>query len=73
MCWERKVLQKPNKLHSMLMPSYWIAEIPNLAVKELGGTGRTHNWKVSRKIVESVDIPVFLAGGIKADNLQFGL
>lgn len=35
---------------------------PNLAVKELGGTGRIHNWKLSRKIVEQVKIPVFLAG-----------
>ena len=43
---------------------------PNLAVKELGGTGRTHNWEVSRKIVESIEVPVFLAGGINAKNLH---
>ena len=24
---------------------------PNLAIKELGGTGRTHNWTISQKIV----------------------
>jgi len=42
---------------------------PNLAVKELGGTGRTHNWEISRKIVEAVSIPVFLAGGLNADNV----
>jgi phosphoribosylanthranilate isomerase len=40
-----------------------------LAVKELGGTGRTHDWKLSRKIVESVRIPVFLAGGLKPENV----
>jgi len=33
------------------------------AVKKLGGTGRTHDWSLSRKIVDSVDIPVWLAGG----------
>jgi len=40
-----------------------------LAVKELGGTGRTHDWHVSRKIVESVRIPVFLAGGLTPENI----
>jgi len=43
---------------------------PNLEVKELGGTGRTHNWKLSRKIRESVNIPVFLAGGLKPENVR---
>jgi phosphoribosylanthranilate isomerase len=43
---------------------------PNLSVKELGGTGRTHNWAVSRRIVESVPVPVFLAGGLKPENVR---
>jgi phosphoribosylanthranilate isomerase len=43
---------------------------PNLAIKELGGTGKTHNWNLSRKIRESVDIPLFLAGGIRAENVK---
>ena len=42
---------------------------PNLAVKELGGTGRTHTWAVSRRIVETCGRPVFLAGGLRPDNL----
>ena len=42
---------------------------PNLAVKEFGGTGRTHDWAVSRRIVETCGRPVFLAGGLRADNL----
>ncbi|MCX6169248.1 MAG: phosphoribosylanthranilate isomerase [Ignavibacteriales bacterium] len=40
-----------------------------LEIKELGGTGRTHNWSISAKIVESVKIPVFLAGGLNAQNV----
>ncbi len=40
-----------------------------LAVKELGGTGRTHNWAISRRIRETVDVPVFLAGGLKPENV----
>lgn len=43
---------------------------PNLSVKELGGTGRVHNWALSRKIVEQAKVPVFLAGGLKAENVS---
>jgi phosphoribosylanthranilate isomerase len=43
---------------------------PKLAVKELGGTGRVHDWDLSRRIVEAVDRPVFLAGGLRADNVS---
>jgi len=41
----------------------------SLAVKELGGTGRTHDWNRSRQIVETVKCPVFLAGGLNAGNI----
>ena len=40
-----------------------------LAVKELGGTGRTHDWTLSRRIVEAAGVPVFLAGGLRATNV----
>ncbi|MBC7893398.1 MAG: phosphoribosylanthranilate isomerase, partial [Sphingobacteriaceae bacterium] len=43
---------------------------PTLAVKELGGTGRVHNWAVSRKIVEQSGVPVFLAGGLNIGNIR---
>lgn len=39
-----------------------------LPVKELGGTGRTHDWTVSRQIRERVGVPLFLAGGLNAEN-----
>lgn len=41
----------------------------SLAIKELGGTGRVHNWKLSKTIREEIDVPVFLAGGINKDNV----
>jgi phosphoribosylanthranilate isomerase len=41
----------------------------SLAVKELGGTGRTHDWSLSRQIRERVSVPIFLAGGLKSDNV----
>jgi phosphoribosylanthranilate isomerase len=40
-----------------------------LAVKELGGTGRTHDWSLSRTIRERIGIPLFLAGGLTAENI----
>jgi phosphoribosylanthranilate isomerase len=43
---------------------------PNKAVKELGGTGRKHDWKLSRKIVEQSKVPVFLAGGLNPSNVR---
>ena len=43
---------------------------PNLAVKELGGTGRVHDWSLSRRICEIVKVPAFLAGGLKAENVR---
>lgn len=39
------------------------------AAKELGGTGRTHDWSVSAKLVAEVEKPVFLAGGLNASNV----
>src|SRR5258705_5398024 len=41
----------------------------SLEIKELGGTGRTHDWSLSRKIREQIDVPLFLAGGLKATNV----
>lgn len=42
---------------------------PALAVKELGGTGRTHNWAISTEIVRRTSVPVFLAGGLRPENV----
>ncbi len=42
----------------------------NKEIKELGGTGRTHDWTLSKRIVESVDIPVYLAGGLNPNNVK---
>jgi phosphoribosylanthranilate isomerase len=41
-----------------------------LATKELGGTGRTHDWRISRRIRDAADVPVFLAGGLHAGNVR---
>jgi phosphoribosylanthranilate isomerase len=43
---------------------------PNLDIKILGGTGIKHDWRISRQIVEEVDVPVFLAGGLNSENVR---
>ncbi len=46
---------------------------PHLAVKELGGTGRTHNWAISAQIVENSPVPVLLAGGLNPGNAALAM
>jgi phosphoribosylanthranilate isomerase len=43
---------------------------PSAAVRELGGTGRVHDWALSRRVVERTPRPVFLAGGLRAENVE---
>lgn len=43
---------------------------PMAAKKELGGTGRRHDWDLSREIREQIDIPLFLAGGLNPGNVR---
>jgi len=42
---------------------------PVAAVKTLGGTGQVHDWALSRRIVERASRPVFIAGGLTAENV----
>lgn len=41
-----------------------------LPTKELGGTGRTHDWTLSRQIRAQVGVPIFLAGGLIPGNVK---
>lgn len=43
---------------------------PKLRVKELGGTGRVHNWRLSRQIRDNSKCPIFLAGGLNPENVR---
>ena len=42
---------------------------PDAPVRTLGGTGRVHDWAISRRIVEASPVPVFLAGGLTPENV----
>ena len=43
---------------------------PNAKIKRLGGTGRVHNWELSRAIRKAINIPIFLAGGLNPENVN---
>lgn len=43
---------------------------PSLPVKQLGGTGRRHDWDISRQIRERAPVPLYLAGGLAPDNVR---
>ena len=46
---------------------------PSLQIKELGGTGRVHDWTISRRICSDAGVPVFLAGGLRPENVAAAL
>lgn len=46
---------------------------PKAKIKTLGGTGKTHNWQISRSIVENAKVPVFLAGGLNPANIKLAI
>lgn len=46
---------------------------PRLSIKVLGGTGRTHDWTISRRIRETINKPLFLAGGLNSSNVKAAL
>ncbi|HKY97063.1 MAG TPA: phosphoribosylanthranilate isomerase [Gemmatimonadaceae bacterium] len=43
---------------------------PSAAVKELGGTGRRHDWILSREIRDRSPVVVYLAGGLNPSNAR---
>ena len=43
---------------------------PTAKIKELGGTGRVHDWTVSKAIREAIAVPLWLAGGLRAENVR---
>jgi len=39
----------------------------------VGATGITHDWNISKQIVESISVPVILAGGLNAENVGIAI
>lgn len=61
----REAVEVARQIDALLLDSGSRAGV----VKKLGGTGRTHDWELSRRIREAVDVPVYLAGGLRAENV----
>ncbi|WP_254271866.1 phosphoribosylanthranilate isomerase [Haloarcula marina] len=43
--------------------------VDSLDAEGAGGTGETHDWERTRELVDSVDAPVILAGGLTPENV----
>lgn len=46
---------------------------PEAITAELGGTGRTHDWGISKEIIRRTSKPVFLAGGLSPDYVRIAI
>lgn len=64
-------------IHEAIAAAPWVDALlldsgnPALAVKQLGGTGRSHDWHLSRRIRDAVyPLPLYLAGGLHAGNVR---
>jgi phosphoribosylanthranilate isomerase len=67
---DRNVIEQAHRAAELVDALLLDSGNPLAAVRELGGTGRTHDWKISREIVEGTRVPVFLAGGIRLENVR---
>lgn len=61
----RPALEVARQVDALLLDS----GVPDAPVKVLGGTGRVHDWAISRRIAEASPVPVFLAGGLTPENV----
>ncbi len=64
-----QALEAARDAHALLLDS----GDPAARVKELGGTGRVHDWSLSRAIRDQSPVPVFLAGGLRPENVAVAL
>ncbi len=67
---DEDVLQQARRIENEVDAILLDSGRPGAAVKELGGTGRTHDWNLSARLVASTRRPVFLAGGIRPANVS---
>ena len=49
----------------------FVVDSINVATDQVGGTGKTHDWSVSRQIVMRYpEVPIILAGGLNSENVR---
>ena len=50
-----------------------ILDSVNMKEDRIGGTDMTHDWKLSKKMVDNSHLPIILAGGLTQDNVQYAI
>ena len=58
---------------SMKYADYYLLDSFNLKTNQVGGTGLTHDWNKSRKLIQELDKPTFLAGGLNPNNVRLAI
>jgi phosphoribosylanthranilate isomerase len=49
---------------------YFILDTSTTKIQGVGASGKTHDWNISKAIVENFKVPVILAGGLSPENVQ---
>lgn len=49
---------------------YLILDTQSTDVYGIGASGNVHDWNISKQIVDAVNIPVILAGGLSVNNVK---
>lgn len=49
---------------------YYLLDSFNLKTNQVGGTGLTHDWNKSNKLIKILNKPTFLAGGLNPENVE---
>ena len=58
---------------NMKYADYYLLDSFNLKTNQVGGTGITHDWNKSRELIQELDKPTFLAGGLNPENVRLAI
>lgn len=58
------------KINNFKYADYYLLDSFNLETNQVGGTGITHDWNTSAKIIKKLNQPTFLAGGLNPQNVR---
>lgn len=52
---------------------FYFTDSINLRTNQVGGTGLTHNLETDKKLIQTLNRPVFIAGGLNPDNVKYAV
>lgn len=59
-----------NDINTIKYVDFYFTDSINLKTNQVGGTGLTHNLDTDKMLVDTLDKPVFIAGGLNPDNVS---